>query len=336
MQKLETSQLISQHPPVQPVADDVRGEELKRLLRALDADPTIMSTIDDRAKIASEEVRRVLHGLGYYSPRHTSVISTLACKGGVGKTTLTAFTALRLASYGARVLLLDSDPQANLTALVRRLKGHPDTIEETPTLVHLLGKRAEFDDLLEELDEHVHLLPSNILNSLLERELLTSPKGSLQRLDRALREFKRRYDFVFIDCAPGLNVFNASAVMASDLVLTPFRLDQFCVMGLRQTVEEIRGLAQRYRIEVRAKAVLNSYRELTEKTAQYLQQVDQSFGDLLASAVIRHSLDFERSQEQEGNLLLSRRSRAFKDIDKLAIEIFADSNGVGKTYARYQ
>lgn len=144
-------------------------------------------------------------------------------KGGVGKTTST----LNIGAYLAqkhRVLLIDMDPQANLTTAFKLPPDGPQHVgtwilDETP-----------LEDIRHQ-KENLHLIPSS--NHLRETEIMISSKpGGNKRLRRALKPLKNEYDYILIDCPPSLGLLTVNAFLAADKFLSPFEASYFSYSGI--------------------------------------------------------------------------------------------------------
>ncbi len=150
--------------------------------------------------LSPTEARLKLIESGFTFPKAAEKISFLMCKGGVGKTTSSYFLAVRLASFGARVLVIDTDPQANLTEAF-----HPEYYgfrlsENTPVLVDVLTGVRSIQSAILPLTSHLHILPSTSINSLLETKLSHQQPFFPSMLKDVLRSVERDYEYVIIDC----------------------------------------------------------------------------------------------------------------------------------------
>jgi chromosome partitioning protein len=154
-------------------------------------------------------------------------------KGGVGKTTLTRELSACCALRGYQVLVIDSDPQGNLT----QSWVSPDVYEAT--LSHVLiepdspsGVKTEplsLDDaVLESPIENLDLVPADIRLARFEMQ----PDYLTHRLRNQLKEHGTTYDLVFIDCPPQLGKLLTSALYAADYVLVPCSADAMGLQGL--------------------------------------------------------------------------------------------------------
>ena len=153
-------------------------------------------------------------------------------KGGVGKTVTTASVGIGLARRGKKVLLVDNDPQANLTDSLGY--KNPDTLDTT--LCTLMEKFIDDtpplpgEGILHQ-SEGVDLIPSNIELSGLEVALVNAMSRE-SVLRGTLSELKANYDYILIDCPPSLNMLTINAMTAADSLIIPCQADYLPAKGL--------------------------------------------------------------------------------------------------------
>ena len=157
-------------------------------------------------------------------------------KGGVGKTTTAINVATSLSLAGRRVLLVDVDPQGNLTSGVG-LKGHR---AEGGTIYEALMTDAAPDTfLLETQVQNLSLIPADRNLTGAEIELVSVPQRE-HRLRRVLEPLRARFDLIFIDCPPSLGLLTLNALVAADAVLIPLHCEYFALEGLADLVGTLR------------------------------------------------------------------------------------------------
>lgn len=142
-------------------------------------------------------------------------------KGGVGKTTTTENVGIGLAKEGKKVLLIDFDPQADLSASlgIRNSDNMEHTICEALNGT-IKDIPINFDDLIIHHDENVDIIPSNI--ELADFELkLVSVMSRERILDMTLEPLRKKYDVILIDCPPSLGMLTINALSSADKVLIP-------------------------------------------------------------------------------------------------------------------
>ena len=145
-------------------------------------------------------------------------------KGGVGKTTTTLAVGVELAQLGARVLLVDIDPQSNLTQAL----GYDPTQFQQSIHNVLLNSTHGLDAATLHTEHGVDLVPATL--ALAGAELtLASVFGRELRLRTALMEIRRQYDYILIDSPPSLGIFTINALTAADAVIVPLQAHVFAL-----------------------------------------------------------------------------------------------------------
>ena len=183
----------------------------------------------------SSEVRRLFESRGVTYNTESRIIAFMICKGGTGKSSSTYYLSMRLASYGNNVLVIDADPQGNLTRAYNLPKDGYD-LTKIGVLVDLIRKEADLDEVLIEAYPNLHLIPSNPRNSVLENAIRDNFKNPSLPLRQILKPLRKVYDYILIDCAPSLNLTNTAVVSAADMVILPVNPDDFSMMSLNQTL----------------------------------------------------------------------------------------------------
>lgn len=160
-------------------------------------------------------------------------------KGGVGKTTTTINLGVGLAMQGKRVLLVDADPQGDLTTCLgwQDTDGLQSTLSTKLSEIINKAKSNPFDGILHH-EEGVDLVPANLELSAMEMNLVNA-KSRETTLKTYLNQVKQNYDFVLIDCMPSLGMVTLNALSAADSVIIPVQAHYLPAKGMTQLLQTI-------------------------------------------------------------------------------------------------
>ena len=245
----------------------------------------------------------------------------MMCKGGVGKTTVSFFLSERLSNYGARVLVVDTDPQGNLTAALCRAYGLKDISESTPVLMDVLARKCRIQQAIQPLNSHLHLIPSTALNSLLDKKLSETSSMPVFELHQHLSSIDKVYDYVIIDSAPALNLINASIMYSSDRIIMPLFMYEFSLMGLQQTLSELEDCQRSFKFNAKVSVLVNKFDPREKWSLGYMGQLAQNYKHLVLNSVIRSNSQLQKSIATGSSVFWINKSSAKDDFDSLAKEI---------------
>ena len=167
------------------------------------------------------------------------VIAIANQKGGVGKTTTTFNLGVALAHAGKRVLLVDSDPQGDLTTYM----GIHDPDNIPVTLSTLMERSIKDEDInskeaILKHDEGIDLIPSNLELSSMEVSLVNAMSREFT-LRNCLSDIKDKYDYVLIDCMPSLGMITINALACADKVIIPVQSEFLAAKGMSHLLNTV-------------------------------------------------------------------------------------------------
>ncbi len=165
------------------------------------------------------------------------VITLTNQKGGVGKTTTTLNLGVYLASLKKKVLLIDLDPQSNLTSGLGMKYNNKQNGRKTIYEV-LLGQATISEVFLATEIDHLYLVPSDLSLAGVEIELVNQISREM-KLKRAVDMVKDQYDFILIDCPPSLGILTINALAAAETVFIPVQCEYYALEGIGQLMETI-------------------------------------------------------------------------------------------------
>lgn len=158
------------------------------------------------------------------------IISFFNQKGGVGKTTIVENLGFSLCADGKRVLLVDIDPQCNLTTTYGL-----DPYDEDADNIHdvLMGEMSAVEAIRKDVRPGIDMLPAGADLFICERELMVGKTLWFKVLEKALKPVAKNYDFILIDCSPSLGSLTVNALVAADEIYAPLLPESHAIKGLR-------------------------------------------------------------------------------------------------------
>ncbi|KQZ86263.1 chromosome partitioning protein [Microbacterium sp. Root166] len=233
--------------------------------------------------------RRVLESADVKMSGRTRVLTVSNQKGGVGKTTTAVNIAAAMASVGARVLVIDLDPQGNASTAL----GVPHTAD-IPSVYDVLIDEFPLADIVQTSPESPNLLcaPSTIHLAGAEIELV-SQVAREHRLRTALDEYlaavEERIDFVIIDCPPSLGLLTINAFTAASELLIPIQCEYYALEGLSQLLGTVRMIQKHLNPALHLSTILlTMYDGRTRLAQQVAEEVREHFaGEVLDSVIPR-------------------------------------------------
>ncbi len=231
------------------------------------------------------------------------VISIANQKGGVGKTTTTMALGAALAARGKRILLIDLDPQGNLSSY---LGFEPDggiTAHEL-IVASAAGRQLDASACIRHSEaEQLDYIPATLALGDADSALQVSI-GKERVLYRSLQApVFADYDYVLIDCRPALDNLTLNALSASDFVVVPVQMQKFALDGLDALFNSIRMIQQLINPELKLGGILRTMRDNTNMTESVDDYLSQNYGDAVYTTSIRRSVEAANSTAYQKSLV---------------------------------
>lgn len=239
----------------------------------------------------------------------SKVIAIANQKGGVGKTTTAFNLATGLAQQEKRVLLIDLDPQGNLTDYI----GHvPDELPTISDLMHEAssGKQPDVAAVIRSnTSEGVDYIPSNILLS--SAEMFLSSCFSREKVLKKIlaQECLKQYDYMIIDCLPSLGVLLVNALTASDSVIIPVQAQKFSLDGIDLLMQIIKMVQEDLNTHLAIDGVLVTMVDNTNMAQAVVEALQEQFGEKLFHSKISKSVEATNSTYDQKSLIACKNSK---------------------------
>jgi chromosome partitioning protein len=224
-------------------------------------------------------------------PAGTQVIVLANQKGGVAKTTTTLNLGVAFGEQGYKVLLIDLDPQGNLT-MSQGL--NPDTIEQS--MFDVLVHRLPMDQVITTREVDIAVSSIDLAGADMA---LSSQIGRERALEKALAPVKDRYDYIFIDTPPSLGLLTINAFVAATGVIVPVQTEYLSLRGLVQLENTLSMVRENLNPSV---AIVGIVPTMYDKRLAHSREADEilreNFGDLVYNTRIRKTVRFAEAPVQ--------------------------------------
>jgi chromosome partitioning protein len=254
------------------------------------------------------------------APRRQTIANVIAFanqKGGVAKTTTTLNLGVALAEFGRRVLLVDLDPQGNLTMSQGM---NPDAIERS--MFDVLVHRVPISDVIHTVEVDIAVSSIDLAGAELS---LSAMIGRERALEKALVEVRDRYDYILLDTPPSLGLLTINAFVAADGVIVPVQCEYLSLRGLVQLENTLAMVRENLNPNVRVQGIVPTmFDGRTLHAREAIEILEEHFGDLVFDTRIRKTVRYAEAPVKGSSVLRYDPSgpaaQAYRDLAKEVLD----------------
>jgi chromosome partitioning protein len=213
------------------------------------------------------------------------VIAFANQKGGVAKTTTTLNLAVAFKEQGMKVLIVDLDPQGNLTMS----QGfNPDSIERS--MYDVLVNRLPIEEVIQHAEVEIAVSSIDLAGAELS---LSSMIGRERALEKALAPIRDKYNYILIDTPPSLGILTINALVAANGVIVPVQCEYLSLRGLVQLENTLSMIRENLNPEVEIQGILPTmFDKRTLHAREAIDILEENFGDLVFDTKIRKTIRY--------------------------------------------
>lgn len=214
------------------------------------------------------------------------IIAIANQKGGVGKTTTSVNLAACLGVLEKKVLLIDSDPQANASSGLGI-----DTEKNKFSTYHLLENNCDvFEAITTTSSPNVDIIPANIDLVAVEIELVDVENREYM-LKNSLNQVIDKYDYILIDCAPSLGLLTLNALTAADSLIIPIQCEYFALEGLGKLLNTVKSVQKIHNEKLDIEGLLlTMYDSRLRLSNQVVEEVQNHFNEMVFKTIIQRNV----------------------------------------------
>lgn len=209
----------------------------------------------------------------------SKVIAVANQKGGVGKTTTTFSLGVALAKMGKRVLLIDTDPQGDLTTYMGWYNQEDYNFSIADLMDGVINDTPiNPEEAILHHKEHVDLIPSNLDLSATELALASAISRE-NTMKNAIAGLRNKYDYIIIDCMPSLAILNINALAAADSVIIPVQSQYLAAKGMTSLIRSINRINKYINKDLKIEGILLTLVDRrTNLSREIKEQLERDYG----------------------------------------------------------
>jgi chromosome partitioning protein len=249
------------------------------------------------------------------------IISVAIQKGGSGKTTTAINLGAAFQLSGKKVLLIDADPQANLSQSLG-MPAEPQFNLYSEIKKEITGENSDIKKAIVEIRPGFSIVPASIELADAEIELV-SVYSREQVLSWVLKPVINDYDFIFIDCPPSVGMLTVNALVASDMVLIPLQAEFLPLKGVQSFIRLFNSIKKRLNPKITLLGfTLNKFDDRKKMNHHVQEQLAAEFGNKVFQTYIRTCISLAKAQEAGIDVFsFDKNSNAARDYKQLAEEL---------------
>lgn len=246
------------------------------------------------------------------------IYSFINQKGGVGKTTSTINIGSCLASKGFKVLLIDTDPQGNLSTGI----GFPKNKLDSTIYEVLIEENSILESIYNTEIDNIHILPATL--KLSNAEIMLSGKMEREtKLKQALEHEKISfYDYILIDTPPSVGLLTQNAVVATDEILIPVKTSNFDIEGVTHLFNLVKKIKKNLNPDIKIHGAFISSVDSRRNIDKFKNTLDELFDGKTFNTILHtYSVIEEAINKNKPLNLYDKNCKAYKELNKLVDEL---------------